>query len=434
MTRRIPHWPGWAGPLVLAAAFAGPAAAQDGPAEVGRPPEAAAPANVEAPAETEPSAEAARGTEPEPSAEAGLPPCPHPLVPDAKPALAFDVDGVWITPIAAPAYSPELEFLIAGGAMVSWKADRCSPRSSFITTVGWGSVGAIVFANRATTFWFGDLIRFDLDLQFRDQVDNYFGVGYATNSSRAIGEDTTEYQRLSLLTRPVLLVRLGLRGLYGGVVFEANRIDATELAPVMAADPAVIDAGTELRNRGLGVVLRYDTRDVPQNAFTGVYLQAGATFYGDPLGSTSTYQILAVDYRQYVTLFRPGTTLAWNVRTRHGLGDVPWSELSLVGSPFDLRGYRLGQYRDRTSLFGVVEYRHFLMNRLTGDGTEVGDHALVVWVGAGSVGDGYDGLRDWLPNGGVGYRWAVQDRLSLRLDLGAGTEGVAFYFNFAEAF
>ncbi len=35
---------------------------------------------------------------------------------------------------------------------------------------------------------------------------------------------------------------------------------------------------------------------------------------------------------------------------------------------------------------------------------------------------------------GVGYRYELQPRMNIRLDLGMGRHGSAFYFNFTEAF
>jgi len=52
------------------------------------------------------------------------------------PAIGWNIDGVWLTPVIGPAYTPELGLLIAAGAMLSFVADRGSPRSSFPASVG----------------------------------------------------------------------------------------------------------------------------------------------------------------------------------------------------------------------------------------------------------------------------------------------------------
>lgn len=38
-------------------------------------------------------------------------------------------------------------------------------------------------------------------------------------------------------------------------------------------------------------------------------------------------------------------------------GDVPMNQYALSGTPFDLRGYYMGQYRDKSSHVVLAEYR-----------------------------------------------------------------------------
>ena len=43
-------------------------------------------------------------------------------------------------------------------------------------------------------------------------------------------------------------------------------------------------------------------------------------------------------------------------KTQIGVGNVPFTELPSFGSPFDLRGYYWGKYRDKTMAYGILEY------------------------------------------------------------------------------
>ena len=127
--------------------------------------------------------------------------------------------------------------------------------------------------------------------------------------------------------------------------------------------------------------------------------------------------------------------MTWQVRTVYSTGDVPWAEFPRIGTPFDLRGYRFGQYRDGTILFGLVEYRHmFLRRNPDKKGSLKSRHGFVTWVGTGSLAQSYAGMKNWLPNVGVGYRFEVQNRMNARLDFGIGTETTGFYVSFNEAF
>jgi len=350
------------------------------------------------------------------------------------PAFGWNFDGVWLTPLIGPAYTPELGFLIAGGAMLSFVADEGSPRSSFPATIGYGTVGALVASGQLRSYFCADTWRLDLDLWYKNMSDHYFGVGYDAAKNTDLGDDTTKYHRQWFQIKPTLLRRV-VSDLFIGVLLDLNETVATELNPQMAMDPDVTSAGPSNLNFGAGPVLRFDSRDFPQNAFHGAFAQASFAPYVTKNSSLDGYQILDLDYRQYVPIGREGSVLAWMVRTRVGFGDVPWSELGMLGSPFDLRGYRWGRYRQQTIAYGMAEYRYtFSAGSRPDGGVELSKHGLVGWVGAGTLGEDIGSLEGVLPNIGIGYRFAVQHRLNARLDLGIGSESQALYFNFTEAF
>jgi hypothetical protein len=257
-------------------------------------------------------------------------------------------------------------------------------------------------------------------------TDHYFGVTYRQARETELGEDT-RYHRRSFQLMPVLLGRLAA-SLFAGVLVDVNRTEATLMNPKMAADPAVLAGGSDIGNVGSGPVLRYDTRDFPQNAFEGLLLQGSMANYRSTGVTQALFQVLDLDYRHYLPL--PNATLAWNLRARQGFGEVPWTELGGVGSPYDLRGYRWGRYRQKAVAYGLVEYRH----RFSSGSSAFGGHGAVAWLGLGTLGVDYAHLEGTLPNVGVGYRLVVQGRLNARLDAGLGRGEQALYFNFSEAF
>ena len=68
----------------------------------------------------------------------------------------IDQGKLMITPLAGPAYTPELEFTIAGGVMLSFKTntkDSLIQRSSSPIMLGVSSTGAVFFGTKVTTFW-----------------------------------------------------------------------------------------------------------------------------------------------------------------------------------------------------------------------------------------------------------------------------------------
>ena len=59
---------------------------------------------------------------------------------------------------------------------------------------------------------------------------------------------------------------------------------------------------------------------------------------------------------------------------------------------------------------------------------------MVTWMGTGSIAPDSSMFENWLPNFGFGYRFEVQPRMKLWIDIGIGRETSGFYFNFNEAY
>lgn len=196
-------------------------------------------------------------------------------------------------------------------------------------------------------------------------------------------------------------------------------------------DPYYQEYNDQPLNSGLGLIFQYDSRDVPVNAWSGFFVELSATTYKTWLGGDNNYEIFVTDLRKYWTLNnKRGRTFALQAKGRFGTGDVPYGEMSQLGTPFDLRGYTWGRYRNNTMVFGIAEYRHVFYKQ----SGELSKHGAIAWVGAGTIGEDVSHFEEYLPNFGVGYRLEVQPRMNLRLDFGFGTETFGFYFNFNEAF
>ncbi len=337
-----------------------------------------------------------------------------------------------LTPLAGPAYTPELGFTIAGGFMLSYKTnpkDSLIQRSSSPIMFGVGSTGAIFLSTLVSTYWFEDKLRIYADIWFKDMPDHYWGVGYENAYTTPKSDSTTSYQRLWLWLNPRILWQFR-SNYFVGLNIDYNYTGVSDPSIGVAEDPIYIEYGPENLNSGFGLIARYDSRDVPVNAYKGTYIDLRSTFYSTTFGGRNKYQIYQIDFRQYFTVARKGNTIAFQAKTRIGLGDVPYGEMSQMGTPFDLRGYTWGRYRDKSMLFFLGEYR-YMFQKLSG---ELSRHGMVAWMGTGSIGTDPTMFKKWLPNFGFGYRFELQPRMNLRIDIGIGKETSGFYFNFNEAF
>ncbi len=202
----------------------------------------------------------------------------------------------------------------------------------------------------------------------------------------------------------------------------------------MAEDPDYLLTGPNSRNSGIGFLLQFDSRDFATNAYKGVYLNLEYIFYGEYLGGENGFTLRGLDYRQYVQL-KERHILAWEIKSQWVTSDSPWTEKSMIGSPWDLRGYFWGRFRDNFMTFALVEYRHmFGRKKPNKAGNYKSRSGFALWTGHGAIAPEITNNLSWIPNVGVGYRFEVQDRMNLRIDYGIGIDSSAVYFSFNEVF
>ena len=340
-----------------------------------------------------------------------------------------------ISPLILPAYTPELGGLLAVGGIMSFKTnpnDDLIQRSSFPFTLGYSTTGAIVFSGKLSSYWKEDKFRLHGDFWYKDMPDNYWGIGYDNAFSTPVSDTTTAYHRQWWWINPRFLFRLR-ENMYAGLSIDYNYTKGSDAAQQVEDDPFYSEFKDKPLNSGLGVILQYDSRDIPVNAWKGWYVNLDYTYFGTYLGGDNDYSVINVDVRNYINTGRVGSTFAWQARGRFTMGDVPYGEMSQLGTPFDLRGYTWGRYRDESMVFLIGEYRHQFSNP---DGS-LKKSGIVAWVAGGTV-FGVDNTTmanmKILPNFGVGYRFELQPRMNMRIDFGLGRETMGIYFNFNEAF
>ncbi len=343
-----------------------------------------------------------------------------------------------ITPFLAPSISPEVGIMLTGGGLISFSMNKSDNNEQQPSTLpfsfGYSSNGSSYLNLRPTLFFKEDKNRLTGDIWLKDMPDNYWGVGYEAAREPSQPDSTTSYHRNWIQVNLKFSHRFGKK-IFAGLIFDFNQTEASDLNPVMKMDPAVVNYGTFIRNWSTGLLFQYDTRDFTVNAYKGLFLEASTNMYISEAFTKPTYQIVVLDYRQYHQIKRPGSTLAWQVKTRIGNQNVPWTELSPLGTPFDLRGYLWGRYRDKISLFGITEYRHMFMRKTPRkDGDMMSRFGFVTWLATGTLADSFTEMKHWLPNGGVGLRFEIQKRMNARFDYGIGQDSAAFYISFNEAF
>ena len=129
----------------------------------------------------------------------------------------------------------------------------------------------------------------------------------------------------------------------------------------------------------------------------------------------------------------------WHGSPRHNrCGERSFYGVPSFGSPFDLRGYYWGKYRDKTMAYGILEYRHMFGSvEKYKSGNFWAKCGFVGWVGTGTIGNApIVDWNKWKFNYGVGLRIQMQPGKNFRLDVGKdpNQKGMAVYMNMTEAF
>ena len=328
--------------------------------------------------------------------------------------------------LGGPSYTPDFGLLVGGSALMTFRmnpSDTTQRRSIVPMAIALMFKGGLNLMTKPQLFFKGDRFRIFGTFSYKNTIENFYGIGYSTNKD------------------PWFLFRLGKSNFFAGPQIDLNYDKITKPAAGMIEQPSYIAAGgTEHGytnfSSGLGFLLTYDTRDVPANAYRGTYLDFRGMMYSKVFGGDDNFYRLEIDYRQYKTVGRR-KVVAWTVQTKNVFGNVPLTKYALSGTPFDLRGYYMGQFRDKSSHVIMAEYRQMInTDKSTWVKRMLNHVGYVAWGGCGFMGPTPGKIEGVLPNLGLGLRIEVQPRMNVRLDYGRDmvNKQNLFYFNMTEAF
>lgn len=347
--------------------------------------------------------------------------------------------------LGGPSYSPDFGLLVGGSALMTFSiqpSDSTLKRSVLPMTIAFIFDGGINLFMKPQLFFKNDRFRIFGKFSYKNTQENYYGVGYSTNKNYVRSDTTSQYRYSGVQINPWFLFRLGNTNLFAGPQIDINYDHFTNPGTYLAMEESYTDAGGNAHgyknfNSGLGFLLTYDSRDVPSNAYRGMYLDFRGMMYHKIFGSDKNFYRLELDYRQYKQIGER-KVIAWTAQSKNVFGkDIPLTQYSLTGTPFDLRGYYMGQYRDKSSHVVLAEYRQmFNTDEDTWLKRIIQHLGFVAWAGCGFMGPTATKVEGVLPNYGVGLRIEVQPRMNVRLDLGKNTVNnqTLFYFNMTEAF
>ena len=347
--------------------------------------------------------------------------------------------------LGGPSYTPDFGMLIGGSALMTFRMDARDTtmrRSVLPFAVAYLFEGGINFMLKPQLFFRNDKFRIFGQFIYKNTQENFYGVGYATNRDYERSDSTSQYRNSTLQINPWFLFRMGESNIFLGPQIDINYSKFTSPAQALATQTDWVRAGGDAHgyrnfSSGIGFLLSYDSRDIPANPYKGLYLDLRGLMYQKWLGSDDNFYTLELDYRQYKSVGQR-KVLAWTLQSKNVFGThIPLDKYALTGTPFDLRGYYKGQYRDKSSHIALMEYRQmFNTDRSTRFKRLLHHVGFVAWGGVGFMGPHPGTIEGVLPNAGLGLRIEVQPRMNVRLDFGRNfkNDQSLFYFNMTEAF
>lgn len=350
--------------------------------------------------------------------------------------------------LGGPGYSPDYGFVIGGASLFTFsvnKKDSALQRSVLPVNFGLTFSKPMGFniSIKPQIFFKEDRIRLQGVYEYKNTNDNYYGIGYEISHHAQRGRYNTGFTSNIVHLNPIVMFRMRDTKCFLGPSIDYIYERMRDPGKVILNDPVYIaqggdSTGITTNNLGLGVVFSYDTRDVAVNAYHGIFFEAKLQYYSKIFGGDYNFGSINLDYRQYVKLSKTHRrVLAWNILAKSTFQDVPIAQYAMIGSPYNLRGYYQGQYRDKSTIMALVEYRQMWD---LGDQTKArrlfSRLGYTAWGGCGFMGPNPVSYNAVLPNLGLGIRVEVQPRMNFRFDTGYSfaDKQTLFYFNMTEAF
>lgn len=337
-------------------------------------------------------------------------------------SLENDIDSanhkrVQFSLLGGPSYASDSKFSLNLMGILNYRLNGCDsiqPSIAMIkgavTTAGFWSAGV-----EGTMYFPGESKRLNYRLICEYAPRDFWGIGY----DNAISDRKTKLHQRNIRIKSEMLFRVA-NHLYVGPMMQFDYANSGKIEDIelLGGQDRVV------RNYGVGLTLQYDSRDLPTNAYSGVYMYLNQMFrprflWNDYAFSTTDFQVC-----YYHKAWR-GAVVAGQATALLNYGNPSWAMMAMMGYDNTMRGYYMGRYRDRHMITAQVELRQHLFWRL----------GAVFWGGAGSVFHDSDSFKHWVPNYGVGIRWEFRRRINISLDYGFGHRGInGFMFGINEAF
>lgn len=321
---------------------------------------------------------------------------------------------------ASPSYTREASFGIGGMATGLYRLDRTDSIAppSDITLVFNASVrGFFALEARGNNYFKGNKTLLSYEVGFTRKPLDFWGISYDACYINPVTAYTRQQFKIDANYQYKLHKNISV-----GATLDFTYTDASRIGDITYLE------GQKLSYiaTGLGVSLKYDSRNFIPNPKQGVYLMFRQSIFPEILGNTKkTLYRTSFIADTYQKIWNGGI-LAFDFFGQFNSTNSPWSLKEEFGGNQRMRGYYSGRYIDNNIISGQVELRQHVIQRF----------GFTTWIGGGTV---FPSIKEFsakniLPNYGIGLRFEVKSNVNARIDYGLGKGTGGFVFNISEAF
>jgi len=320
----------------------------------------------------------------------------------------------------APSYTREASFGIGGMATGLYRLDRTDSLMppSDITLVFNASVrGFFALEARGNNYFKGNKTLLSYEVGFTRKPLDFWGISYDACNINPVISYTRQQFKIDADYQHKLHNNFAIGGVLDFTYTDISKID----------DITYLDG----QNRsyiatGLGISLKYDSRDFIPNPKRGLYIMLRQSIFPEIFGNTKRTLYRTTFIADTYQKVWDGGILAFDLFGQFNSDNSPWALREELGGNQRMRGYYSGRYIDNNIISGQLELRQHLVQRF----------GFTTWVGGGTVSPSISKfkMKNILPSYGIGLRFEVKRNVNARIDYGFGKQTGGFVFNIAEAF
>lgn len=335
-----------------------------------------------------------------------------------------------ISPVILPVYNPDIDFAVTAGFLSTFKTKRNNPylSHSYFPLIICTDFNNHIINGKLVSLFYDDVLKVEISGDYHYREDHYYGIGYTSENEITPGDNTTRYHLKRINVSPEISIRV-VENMYVGMSLNYNSAIANELSILMLEDPLILKQGTEIENAGIGLNFKYSNIELSKTS-SAVCLNARMIFYDKFVSGSFDYNKLMVEYKHRFVLFSKDRII-FTFKTENNFGDVPWTDMAMLGGELNIMGLEQGKYRNKSMTLGHVEYRYLLDSK---NDNKISRHNFVFRFGGGTIyGEPYSD-KPVIINMALGYLFKYQPDYFMSVYAGFADESFGIYVNYERAF